>query len=166
VCLSESAPAKKPTPQFTLFRLDTKFEVHWLPSRETSQSKKRENPESSMTTMTLLYIILSSLLAVRSLAQNPVYQDATAPIEDRVQDLLERMTMEDKIRQMIMDIVIDSSPNVADIGAYLIGASDAPLGNTPSIWRYQFNNLEALGANRRLGIPLLMCTDAVHGQNL
>ena len=52
------------------------------------------------------------------------------------------------------------------VGANGLGAeTDVPL-NTPESWRTRQNELQAVSANNRLGIPLLMAADAVHGQNI
>lgn len=103
-------------------------------------------------------------------AQNELYKDPTADVEDRIADLLPRMTLNEKIGQLIMDI--ENTPeNAPNIGAIMIGAGG--LGdeenippNTPEQWRLRQNQLQALSANNRLGIPLLMAADAVHGQNI
>lgn len=101
-----------------------------------------------------------------SLAQNEVYKDPTAAVDDRVDDLIGRMTLREKIGQMIMDVenTFEFAP---DVGAYMFQASgldEAP--NSPERWRARQNQLQALSSNSRLGIPLLLGADAVHGQNI
>lgn len=95
-----------------------------------------------------------------------VYMNPTASVSARVSDLLSRMTLREKIGQMIMDA--ENTQDMApDIGAYLIGASDPPQGNnTPPVWRARMNALQQASANHRLGIPLFVSTDAVHGQSV
>ena len=62
------------------------FSVHGLPDEEFSQSQ-REN----------LYLYTRAENADGSV---PVYKDPTASIEDRVSDLLPRMTIQEKVAQM------------------------------------------------------------------
>lgn len=118
-----------------------------------------------ITWLTLALCIFSA-----SQAQDELYKDATADVEDRIEDLLARMTLQEKIGQMIMDI--ENTPeNAPGIGAYMIGAEglgtvEEPLPNTIEQWRQRHNELQALSANNRLGIPLLIAADAVHGQNI
>jgi len=113
---------------------------------------------------TLLFWISAVLLRLpKSLAQ--IYKNPKASAEERVEDLLPRMTLEEKISQMIQD-ASNSVDRMTGIGSYLIGASDPPDGNTPSIWRQHMNELQAASSNQRLGIPVIIATDAVHGQNL
>lgn len=105
-------------------------------------------------------------------AQDELYKDPTLDVEDRIDDLLPRMTLMEKIGQMIMDI--ENTPeNAPGVGGYMVGA--AGLGNenlgtlmesTPENWRQRNNALQAASANNRLGIPVLIAGDAVHGQNI
>jgi len=53
----------------------------------------------------LLYIFLISTMNVLSFGQKPVYLDPDQPIDKRVEDLLDRMTLEEKIGQMNMPCV-------------------------------------------------------------
>jgi beta-glucosidase len=43
----------------------------------------------------------ASAAAAPAAAQKPVYKDATAPVDARVEDLLTRMTLEEKVQQMV-----------------------------------------------------------------
>ncbi|MEO8373361.1 MAG: hypothetical protein ABI806_29520, partial [Candidatus Solibacter sp.] len=57
-------------------------------------------------------LIWAALLAVcTALAQAPLYQNANAPLEKRVEDLLSRMTPEEKVSQMLND-----SPAIERLG--------------------------------------------------
>lgn len=116
--------------------------------------------------MTKVLVVLAALLA-RALAQTtPGFGNVVATdVETQVANLLSQMTLAEKVGQMIMDAE-NAAEFAPSIGAYLIGASDPPAGNTPAIWRNRQNELQALSANSRLGIPVLIATDAVHGQNI
>jgi beta-glucosidase len=45
--------------------------------------------------------LLATLVASVSGKSTPVYKDATAPVDKRVKDLLGRMTIEDKMAQLM-----------------------------------------------------------------
>jgi len=49
----------------------------------------------------LLLLQLVSALSTGQAASTPLYKDASAPVEDRVSDLLGRMTIEDKMAQLM-----------------------------------------------------------------
>ena len=72
--------------------------------------------------VTGLFIVSASLGA-----QTPVYLDETKPIEDRVEDALGRMTLEEKIA-MIHAQSKFSSPGVQRLGIPEIWTTDGPRG--------------------------------------
>jgi beta-glucosidase len=49
-------------------------------------------------------LLLTQLPALVAGASTPVYKDASAPVEKRVKDLLGRMTIEDKMAQLMQGI--------------------------------------------------------------
>lgn len=86
----------------------------------------------------------------------PTYQDPTRPVEERLEDLLSRMTLREKVGQMLQ---LDARGDLTDIvlergaGSILHASPDAML--------------EAIRLSRRtrLGIPLLTADDAIHGHS-
>lgn len=75
-------------------------------------------------------MILSAALALMTLpamAQLPVYQDSSQPIEKRIQDALNRMTLEEKVRLSYAQSKF-SSPGVARLGIPELWMSDGPHG--------------------------------------
>src|SRR5688572_9539732 len=48
----------------------------------------------------LSFLLLCTLVVHAQVRKAPVYKNAAAPIEQRVQDLLGRMTLEEKLRQI------------------------------------------------------------------
>lgn len=108
--------------------------------------------------------IMSALLAVSCHQDRLVYKDATADINDRIEDLLSRMTLHEKIMQMnqYMVGVNDNVNNVgevydkvpAELGSVIYIRDDAELRNL-----IQKNAME----NSRLGIPLIFGYDVIHG---
>jgi beta-glucosidase len=97
------------------------------------------------------------------------YQDPALPVEERVEDLLGRMTLEEKIGQMTQ--VEKNSIKKEDItrrfiGSLLSGGGGYPTGNnTPQGWAAMVNEFQAYALGTRRGIPLLYGVDAVHGHN-
>ena len=68
-----------------------------------------------------------ALMALPTMAQLPVYQDSSQPIEKRVQDALNRMTLEEKVRLSYAQSKF-SSPGVARLGIPELWMSDGPHG--------------------------------------
>ncbi len=97
------------------------------------------------------------------------YLDANLPIEERVEDLLARMTLEEKIGQMTLIEKDSISPELVTefgIGAILSGGGGSPEGNnTPEGWLEMVSSYQAAALETRLGIPLLYGVDAVHGHS-
>ena len=96
----------------------------------------------------------------------PAYQDATLPVEQRVADLLGRMTLAEKIGQMTQ--VEKNSIQPRDVTAYFIGSvlsggDGQPKPNTPENWAAMVDAYQRAATQTRLAIPLLYGVDAVHG---
>jgi beta-glucosidase len=104
-------------------------------------------------------------------AQNvPLYLDSGQPVEARVANLLSRMTLDEKIGQMVQ-ADLDCVTNRQDIqtygfGSMLSGGNSKPPGeNNPQNWLNTINDLQSWALKTRLKIPLLYGIDAVHGHN-
>jgi beta-glucosidase len=101
--------------------------------------------------------------------QEPVNQDGAASIFVRVEALLARMSLEEKIGQMTLAeknrITAEDVRRLA-IGAVLSGGGGYPTGdNSPAGWLTMINGYQEAALNSRLGIPILYGVDAVHGHN-
>jgi beta-glucosidase len=125
-------------------------------------------------------------------AGQPRYLDARASIRDRVDDLLRRMTLAEKVGQMdqiVIGELRDTSPpangdcNNAGgnndqlqtvclqrvlidyhTGSILSGGTDNPIDNTGKGWAEQYNTIQRYAIeNSRLHIPIIYGVDAVHG---
>ncbi|MFZ2555823.1 MAG: glycoside hydrolase family 3 protein [Minisyncoccia bacterium] len=99
--------------------------------------------------------------------ENARYRDSTFSVEERVEDLLARMTLDEKIGQMAL-VEKNSASNAADIasyglGALLSGGGGKPTDNTPAGWRTMIEAFDAAARQSRIGIPLLYGLDANHG---
>jgi beta-glucosidase len=96
------------------------------------------------------------------------YRDPSAPVRERVEDLLGRMTLGEKIGQMTQvekNSIIPESIPLLGIGSLLSGGGGAPAENTPAAWADMVDDFQALALESRLGIPLIYGVDAVHGHN-
>ncbi len=111
-----------------------------------------------------------SAAPVREVAADPVlpYQDPTLPTPQRVDDLLARMTLEEKVGQMTQAERIDvaADPGLIttyQLGSVLSGGGSVPESNTPEAWADMVDEFQEAALDTRLGIPLLYGVDAVHG---
>ncbi|HVU07759.1 MAG TPA: glycoside hydrolase family 3 N-terminal domain-containing protein [Verrucomicrobiae bacterium] len=125
------------------------------------------------------FLAACSYLAAISFAMNVTqaqtekaapYFDSKLPIETRVQDLLVRMTLDEKIGQ-IVQVDLNAVKDHADIqkygfGSMLSGGDSKPPGeNNPENWLKTVNELQSWALKTRLKIPLIYGIDAVHGHN-
>jgi beta-glucosidase len=95
-----------------------------------------------------------------------LYKDPSQPVETRVEDLLTRMSMDEKIAQMVQPIQ-NATPaedvEAFSLGAVLSTAESISESNSLADWtRIPGAYLEA-AARTRLGIPLLYGVDSMHG---
>lgn len=98
-----------------------------------------------------------------------LYYDQTKPVEERVTDLLDRMTIDEKIGQLAL-VEKDSIFLKADIanfgiGGVLSGGGGGPDTNQPEAWLAMVNGFQEAARATRLGIPILYGVDAVHGHS-
>jgi beta-glucosidase len=96
------------------------------------------------------------------------YLDASTPVDQRVEDLLSRMTLAEKVGQMTQvekNSILPEHITMVGIGSLLSGGGGAPDENTPRAWAEMVDGFQALAMNTRLGIPLIYGVDAVHGHN-
>jgi beta-glucosidase len=91
-------------------------------------------------------------------------------IDEKVEALLIKMTLEEKIGQMTHPDSAALSRREEDIQTYFIGAvlsggNSDTADNTPVSWADQYNLYQTYATQTRLAIPLLYGIDAVHGHN-
>lgn len=96
----------------------------------------------------------------------PIYTDPSQPIEARVEDLLARMTLEEKIGQMTQvekDSIAPGDITKYYIGSILSGGGGSPEENTPQGWYAMIEGFQKEALGTRLQIPIIYGVDAVHG---
>jgi len=91
----------------------------------------------------------------------------TPAVEARVSALLGQMTLDEKIGQMIM-VDYSALASLDDIttdflGALLPSGDEAPADNTPQAWLDLTSSFRPKALATRLGVPLIVGIDAVHG---
>lgn len=117
-------------------------------------------------------------------APEPLYRNARAATDDRVRDLLHRMTLDEKIGQL-QQIAVDRLQGdcrggggeltescmktvLQDCaaGSVLSGGGSGPPVNTPADWARMVDAVQRYAVDRsRLHVPVLYGIDAVHGHN-
>lgn len=96
------------------------------------------------------------------------YKNPNLSITERVNDLMSRMTLDEKIGQMLMVERNNSSPDdvkVYGIGSVLSGGGSNPTPNRPKDWADTVDSYQNAAMQTRLQIPILYSVDAVHGHN-
>ncbi len=96
----------------------------------------------------------------------PTYSDPAAPIEERVDDLLARMSLADKVGQMTMVDRAHITPEQVTesrVGAVLSGGGSVPTPNTPEAWTQMVDGYQEAALATPLAVPILYGIDAVHG---
>jgi beta-glucosidase len=116
----------------------------------------------------------------------PPYLDPSLAPEQRADDLLARMSLEEKVGQMtqinatrlqgdpnndwdraelnpdILDLVLNQN----QAGSILSGGGASPAVNTPAAWTEMTNEIQQFALeHQRHGIPVIYGIDAVHGHN-
>ena len=119
-----------------------------------------------MKKITVITLLLAAALGAqaRNGSGKPAYKDAGRPVEERVSDLLSRMTLEEKVMQLnqytlgrnnnVNNVAdpVDEIP--AEIGSLIYFDTSPQLRN-----RLQKKAME----QSRLGIPVLFGYDVIHG---
>lgn len=115
-------------------------------------------------TISAFLMLAAGTIAATAAGEAPLYKQADAPIENRVEDLLWRMTLDEKINQVNQYVLgtniiennigefNDKTP--ADIGSLISMTTSAKVRNA-----VQRRAVE----DTRLGIPVLFAFDVIHG---
>ena len=100
-------------------------------------------------------------------SQNALYKNPKKTVDARVEDLLKRMTLKEKVGQMTLiekkSISEEGDIPLYGIGGLLSGAGANPENNSPEGWFEMVSGFTEASKQSRLGIPILYGVDAVHG---
>ena len=132
--------------------------------------------------------IMLCACGITATAQQPIYKQASASVEDRIEDLLDRMTLEEKVGQICCPLGWEmytkvSSDSVTISELFKKQMSAAPLGSywavlradpwtqktletglNPELSAKALNALQKYAVeNTRLGIPILFAEECPHG---
>ena len=137
--------------------------------------------------LVLILFLISCKDSSHKISNNVVYLDPTASVEDRISDLMSRMTLEEKVYQMCQYVGLEHmkaaeakiSPEELEkndaLGFYPGVRSDSvarliEVGHVGSclhvVTPEEANYLQELAQKSRLKIPLLIGIDAIHGNGL
>jgi beta-glucosidase len=97
------------------------------------------------------------------------YQDPSLPVNQRVEDLLSRMSLDEKVGQMTQaerGVLTNASDlTTYRVGSVLSGGGSAPGSNNATGWADMYDTFQRAALNTPLGIPMIYGIDAVHGNN-
>lgn len=122
--------------------------------------------ENSIYKFSILLIISFLLIACND---TPAYKNPSLPVEKRVNDLLSRMTLEEKAAQLDMlaanDILDDSKTlNEEKLRFYIDSMNIGSIHDFYPVSAALSNELQKRAIeNSRLGIPLIFIEEALHG---
>ncbi|AES98545.1 putative glucan 1,3-beta-glucosidase [Medicago truncatula] len=99
-----------------------------------------------------------------------VYRNPTETVEDRIKNLLSLMTLKEKIGQMTQierSVTTPSAIKDFTIGSVYCAPPNSATAKkeVSSDWADMVDGFQKLALESRLGIPIIYCTDAIHGNN-
>jgi beta-glucosidase len=89
-------------------------------------------------------------------------------VNPNLEQLVERMTLREKIGQMTqVDVksLLEGAVREFGIGSVLSGGGGNPTPNNPPAWAEMVRRVQSEALESRLGIPLLYGVDAIHGHS-
>lgn len=121
----------------------------------------------------LAYLLGVALLLAFSVggggAVDTLYKNPNRPMKVRIKNLMEQMTLEEKIGQMAQLERSVATPEIMknfSIGSLLSGGGSVPREQaTAEEWVDMVNMFQNGSMSSRLGIPMIYGIDAVHGHN-
>lgn len=107
----------------------------------------------------------------------PLYLQSDRTPEQRAEDLLHRMTLQEKLGQLVQidlgqigkgesEPLLEKAIIDYGVGSMISGGSGSPFDNSPAGWAALANKMHNLSMQTRLKIPILYGVDAVHGHNM
>ncbi|KAL3687101.1 hypothetical protein R1sor_013410 [Riccia sorocarpa] len=123
----------------------------------------------ALSVRTRLFVAVAlTLFSARFVHAAEIYMDHKIPVELRVKALLSRMTLVEKIGQMMQierSVANASVIRKFRIGSVLSAGGSTPEVNKPEAWQEMVDSFQSGALRTRLKIPMLYGIDAVHGHN-
>lgn len=112
-----------------------------------------------MNKMNIRYLFIPLLALSICPVHGQIYKDPKASVEARVKDLMQRMTLEEKVEQMSMTGLSDFPKSTA-----VYGVCDSPFEGLEKIVEQSARAKRHARENTRLGIPPIQIAECLHGQ--
>lgn len=96
------------------------------------------------------------------------YRDSKLPVEERIADLMSKMTLEQKAAQLVQTERKSIQPEditTYGFGSILSGGGSTPGNNTVEDWQELLKSYQLAAYQRELKIPIIYGIDAVHGHS-
>ncbi|CAM8954764.1 unnamed protein product [Rhodiola kirilowii] len=117
----------------------------------------------------VVVMLILCLSAVAQASYTAKYKDPKQPLNTRIKDLMKRMTLDEKIGQMVqIDRTVASTEVMKKykIGSVVSGGGSVPAHQaTPEMWIDMVNSFQNGSLSTRLSIPMIYGIDAVHGHS-
>ncbi|WP_125772878.1 glycoside hydrolase family 3 C-terminal domain-containing protein [Antribacter gilvus] len=136
----------------------------------TRTTPEQETAETVPLTLSSLGARVGTTPTIVIGAHGLPYLDPTLPTGERVADLLSRMTLDEKVGQLVQVERSDatSRPEVITergLGVVVANPGSAPARNTAEAWADMADDLQLRALATRLQVPLLVGIDGVHGHD-
>jgi beta-glucosidase len=135
----------------------------------SSRLRVRRSVRTTRTVvLTGLLLAGTALAPMASATPNPLYKNSHASVTSRVNDLMSRMTLDDKLGQMTQaerGAVTPAQSAASKLGSVLSGGGSVPTPNTAVSWADMYDAYQKAATSTGLGIPIIYGVDAVHGDN-
>lgn len=113
--------------------------------------------------MKLRKIVIPALMAAVAAGAGPLYKNSKAPIDARVEDLLSRMTLDEKVMQM-QNFPVGKLDEIADRFKENSYGSTHEMDHNAYDAAVIYKTLgEHLKKNNRFGIPIINCCEGIQG---
>src|SRR3954453_20105852 len=103
-----------------------------------SRLRGRRSIRTTQTAVLAGLLLAGTALApMASATSTPLYKNPHVPVQFRVNDLLKRMSLDDKIGQMVQaerGAVTPEQAAALKLGSVLSGGGSVPASNTPTGW--------------------------------